>query len=97
MNFLPFRSLAEALGVDNTTLIFLEERCQRNNKSISGSLLDYWVHKDHANSTIGVLRRILDHPGLVGRPEALEVLDKMLNDLGVKYKPEVCIGCSVSN
>ncbi|XP_033641726.1 death-associated protein kinase 1-like isoform X2 [Asterias rubens] len=90
-----YRGLAEALGVTESEMDYMYHICVRRDTSPTRALLE------RVQPSVGHLRAICKHPGLVGCKEAVNVIDKMLQRLGhqvpdsdasfnveEKYKPD---------
>ena len=71
-----YRGLAEALDVAESELDYIYQICLRRDTSPTRALLE------RGQPSVGKLRAICKHPGLVGSKEAVNVIDKMLQRLG---------------
>ncbi|XP_038047951.1 death-associated protein kinase dapk-1-like [Patiria miniata] len=77
-----YRSLAEALGVSEDELDYIYQICLHRDSSPTRALLD------RSQPTVGRLRAICKHPGLVGNIDAVHVIDALLDRFGHRVNDE---------
>ena len=77
-----YRSLAEFLEVNASILEDIEKECLTSGRSYTEAIISHWTTVKGRRMTLGLLYKVLIHPGLVGNRSAAHVIETLMRDFG---------------